>query len=473
MFLLCMRSTAIYARISSDPDGTRLGVERQIADCERLVASLGWEVYGLYEDNDVSAYSGRPRPEYQRLCDDIKAGAVNALVVWHADRLHRNPRELEDFIDLCETAGDIEIRTVTAGDIDLTTPNGRMVARLFGVMARGESDKSAVRIRRKALEKATKGEVSGGGTRPYGYGGDRRTVVAEEAAHIREAARRVLAGESWRSVCSDFNERGITTSTGGAWTIQTMRRMLTSARISGRREHHGEVVADGVWPGIISAEDSDRLRAIRSRAGGSAPSGRTPRRYLLTGGLLRCGLCDTPMVSRPRTDGTRRYVCAAGPGFGGCGRMATVADPIEHLVAQAVLHRLDTPELAAALTDARQANAEHAHLADQVANDDRMLDRLAQDYAAKTISHREWLAARQPIQARRDATKRRLSRLSPTHRIEDYAGRSSLLRDAWVDLPLTRQNAIIRTVLDHVVVNPAVKGRNTFDPDRFTPIWRL
>ena len=69
--------------------------------------------------------------------------------------------------------------------------------------------------------------------------------------------------------------------------------------------------------------------------------------------------------------------------------------------------------------------------------------------------------------------KRRLSRISATHRIDDYAGRSTALRDAWADLPLTRQTAIIRIVLDHLVVNPATPGRNTFDPDRFSPIWRL
>ena len=106
----------MYVRISSDPDGTRLGVERQIADCEARAASLGWRVHDVYVDNDVSAWSGRTRPDYQRLCEDIKAGTVNALVVWHADRLHRHPRELEEFITLIEAAGDFELSTVTAGE---------------------------------------------------------------------------------------------------------------------------------------------------------------------------------------------------------------------------------------------------------------------------------------------------------------------------------------------------------------------
>jgi len=468
-----MRNAAVYARISSDPGGTRLGVERQAADCEALCERLGWSVHDVYVDNDISAWSGKARPEYQRLCDDLKAGVVDALVVWHADRLHRHPRELEDFITLLDAAGDVAVETVTAGELDLGDSTGRAVARILGAVARKESDDKSARLVRKHLEIASKGEVSGGGNRPYGFTQDRREVIAAEAGSVREAARRVLAGESVRSVCEDFNTRGVTTSTGGEWSIQTMKRMLASARISGRREHKGEIVADAVWPPIITVEESDRLRAMLTRRGRATRSGRTARRYLLTGGLLRCGRCDTPMVSRPRADGQRRYVCASGPGFGGCGKMATVADPLERFVAEAVLYRLDTPELAAALNDARKANREADELAAQISDDQAMLDQLATDYADKTITHREWLAARAPIQQRIDSTKRRLSRVSATHRIDEYAGRSKALRDAWADLDLTRQQAIIATVVDHVKVNPAVPGRNRFDEDRFDPVWRL
>ena len=101
-----MPTAAIYARISSDPRGEGLGVERQIADCEALAASMGWTVHDHYVDNDVSACSGKARPEYQRLCEDLKAGTVDAVVVWHPDRLHRHPRELEDFMALCDAAGE-------------------------------------------------------------------------------------------------------------------------------------------------------------------------------------------------------------------------------------------------------------------------------------------------------------------------------------------------------------------------------
>ena len=95
----------VYVRISSDPDQARAGVERQRQDCVAHCEGRGWEVVGVYEDNDISAYSGKARPAYRRLLEDLKAGTIDAVVAWHPDRLHRSPRELEEFIDVVESTG--------------------------------------------------------------------------------------------------------------------------------------------------------------------------------------------------------------------------------------------------------------------------------------------------------------------------------------------------------------------------------
>ena len=100
-----MVRAAIYARISSDRDGDHLGVNRQVEDCERLIARKGWEVAERYVDDDVSAYSGKVRPAYRRMLDDVGGGFLDAVVVWDADRLHRQPKELEEFFEVCKEAG--------------------------------------------------------------------------------------------------------------------------------------------------------------------------------------------------------------------------------------------------------------------------------------------------------------------------------------------------------------------------------
>jgi len=262
----------------------------------------------------------------------------------------------------------------------------------------------------------------------------------------------------------------VRTTKGNEWEPSGLKRLLMSARISGRREHGGEFFP-AVWPPLVTPEQSDRLRRLLGSR--TLSSGGAPRRYLLTGGLLRCGRCGAPMVARPTAQRVRRYVCAKGPGMGGCGRIAANAEPIEDLVAKAVLLRLDTPEMAAALADSHAQQAELAQLHDRVAQDQAKLEELATDYYTEhRITRQVWLKVHDDIQTRIDQNRRRLSRLSPTTAIDDYAGHADLLRSAWAGLPLSRQQAVIRVILDHVDPHPAKPGRG-FDPDRFTPVWRL
>src|SRR5829696_5986587 len=107
----------IYARISSDREGDGLGVARQIEDCERLAERKGWRVMEQYVDDDVSAWSGRRRPQYLRSLDDLEAGAIDGLLVYDLDRLHRQPSELESFIDMCSRLRLTNVASVS-GDID-------------------------------------------------------------------------------------------------------------------------------------------------------------------------------------------------------------------------------------------------------------------------------------------------------------------------------------------------------------------
>ena len=331
-----MVRAAIYARISSDRDGSQLGVGRQVEDCERLVTRQGWEVAERYVDDDVSAYSGKPRPSYRRMLDDLRGGFLDAVVVWDLDRLHRQPRELEEFFDLCKAAGVSKLASVS-GDVDLSTHDGQFLARILGAVAAKESDDKSRRIRRKKEADAQAGKLAGGGSRPFGYEDDKLTVRESEALVIRECAAKLLAGEALRSICSGLNDRGIPTSPGGQWQPQTLSRMLRSARISGQREHKGEIVAQAEWPAIITPAETTRIRALLSDP--ERRTNKVARRYLLVR-LLRCGHCGETLVSRPKQGGARAYQCVKGPGFSGCGRLSVMADPLEQFVVEAVLYRL-------------------------------------------------------------------------------------------------------------------------------------
>jgi hypothetical protein len=59
---------------------------------------------------------------------------VSGVVAWHSDRLHRCATELEEFVTMAE-AHRLQIQRVTSVTVDLTTPSGRMVARMLGASA--------------------------------------------------------------------------------------------------------------------------------------------------------------------------------------------------------------------------------------------------------------------------------------------------------------------------------------------------
>jgi hypothetical protein len=55
---------------------------------------------------------------------------------------------------------------------------------------------------------------------------------------------------------------------------------------------------------------------------------------------------------------------------------------------------------------------------------------------------------------------------------DPLAGLSGPLGTVWDTLELSQQRAVLDRVLDAVVVGPAVRGRNRFDPDRVGLRWR-
>lgn len=476
------RRCAVYVRISLDREGSQLGVQRQEEDCRAYAERKGWTVVEVYVDNDVSASDGRPRPEYLRMLADAKAGKLDAIVVWHIDRLTRKVRELEDVIDLADQHG-LALGTVT-GDVDLSTPTGRMVARIVGSTARYEAEHKGERQRRQRRQAAEAGEPHKGGKRPYGYLPDRVTADPVEAPFIADAAKRVLAGETLRSVARDMNDRGATTVTGKPWSTPLLTQVLRSARISGRREVYpqgvssskgrGEIVATGCWDAIISPEDSDRLRALLLSPNRPNRGQDTRAKHLLTG-LVRCGVCEARMTALAWERGGKYLYRCPSPGNAWgrntCGRLSVLMKHAEPLVRDAVLEAIDTPafwERVHARPEVDPATLE------QVRRDEQQLENLAALMGEGELTMAEWKAAREPVQARLATNRALLARASNTNALTLLEGGGDLL-ERWGRLNPAQQRAVLGEVLEQVVVKPLPDGapRNVFDPNRLVPIFRF
>ena len=462
-----MTQAAIYVRISEDREGAGLGVKRQEADCRALAEQVGWTVAGVYVDNDLSAYSGRPRPAYRRLLDDLRAGSVEAVLAWHADRLHRAPLELEEFIGVCDARA-VEVRTVKAGALDLGTASGRMVARILGDVARHESEHKAERIRRKHEELALAGTMVGGGRRPFGFEADRRTIRASEAELIGEAARRVLAGDSLRGICADWGRRGIASATGGRWQQSVLRGVLMSGRIAGWREHHGVLTAPADLAAIVDRETLDRLRRLLADPSRNNRLGSMARRYLLSGGLLRCGACGRPLRAHPRVDHTGRYVCPSGPMYGGCGGIAIVAAALEAMIVERVLDVLDSPVVEDQAR--RLAEGTTDGLVETLQADRQSAEQLARDhYVDRLIGRDEYLAARGALEERIEHARRRLAESSGDRVLESVRG---IAAERWPEIGFDQRRAILAALIESVTIGRGRRGLNRFDAGRVAIRWR-
>lgn len=259
-----------------------------------------------FDDNDISAFSGKRRPGFEAMLDAMERGDFGALLCWHTDRLYRSMKDLERVIEIAD-ARRIEIRTVQGGTLDLSTSAGRMVARILGSVARQESEHTSERRKRANVQRAASGQWVCP-RRPLGYTSD-GTPIEAEADVIRQAITDVLAGKSVRAVAREWNAQGVqTTGTATIWRSPMVRRVLMNPRYASLVVHQGKVVGPGKWKSII---DEDIHRGIVAYLSDPSRTGHTgfERRYQGSG-IYYCGVCGQRLVSFcPAGGRPRAYVC--------------------------------------------------------------------------------------------------------------------------------------------------------------------
>lgn len=291
-----------YCRISSDRAGAGLGVAAQ----EAAIRARFPAVDVVLTDNDVSAYSGKPRPGYAELLDLVADGRVTEILVWHTDRLHRSNLELEGFIALVHARG-VSVQSVTAGPLDLSTPAGQLNARIAGAIAQHESAHKSERLTLMHARKAAAGQFHGG-RRRFGYNANMSELDTAEAAAIVEAAERVLAGESLLSITRLWNKAGLLTPTGKPWRSPNVGKLLRSPHLAAIRMHNGAAVV-ATWPAVFDADTHESLVAFLTNPDRVTQRFTGVRKHWLSG-QLECAVCGGPMYGRktPLKSGPA-YIC--------------------------------------------------------------------------------------------------------------------------------------------------------------------
>lgn len=464
---------AIYLRISQDRTGEAAGVGRQLKDCEALASRLGLDVIRVIDDNDVSAYGRKKRPGWEELVSLIESRAVDTVVTYHVDRLYRRTADLEALLTIVEGYG-LKIHTVSAGDLDLSTSTGRMVAKMLGAAAAGEVERKAERQARQKLQVAEAGGFNGG-RQPLGFHKDGVTIDESRAPALREAVARLLSKHSLAS-CARYvsDEWGVTVRP------RVLRDALVAPRIAGLRQYwsaadrarwkadmgtrsdrpngrdSGMRTMPATWEEIITVTEWTRVRGVLLNP--DRTSGQSPRGRSLLGGLLTC-TCERGMgYSRAA------YKCMANAG--GCGKVSCSTRGVESLITGLMDEVLDDTELPSAYV-AESMSPERGRL-------QARYDELLPLWREGVISRGELTEQRTALQvemARLDATES----ASVRRAVESEATLDALTR--WHELgdDTTARATAIRAMFTGIRIHPAASGGASgpkFDTSRVRLQWR-
>ncbi len=481
----------LYTRISSDPEGRELGITTQDTD---LRASISTDypnpddvvVFDGYSDNDRSASTNCDdfRPDYDRLLKDareaVESGKYRTVQIraYTSARLTRRPREYEDLVDLARYHG-VRFKYLRSPSFDLNTAAGRRIGRTMAAQDAGLPEDISELVLRNREQQLLDGEFCGG---PPGFGfrlqydykpsglpikPGRLVIHEEEAALIRDAVRRILAGEELGEIARRWAEK-----TGKKRWPGDIADILVRGRNAGLTERYGEEWGKGKWGrpadpsdpnsewcAIITESELAGVRAIfaeRDRKRAETHPGGYVRKWLGSG-RYRCGRpgCTAAMKSTgaPKPGLAPRYTCEE---FEHLAIAAPVVD--EHVRGVVVEYLI---EHGADLLAGSRAD-EHGHLTAQANRIRGKIAALAtafaqddgDDVAAGAVA---FATATQALEGQlAEVERKRQALIVPGATLTDIADAEDPAR-AFAEASLSRQRAVVDALFT-VTILPGRKG---------------
>jgi site-specific DNA recombinase len=484
-----------YCRISDsrqdNGNGKRERSTKGVDDQKRRIAEhakrLGWKLTTILVENDTSAFKRRKvtlpngdtalrviRPEFRKALDGMSNGTYDGMLALDLDRACRDPKDLEDLIDLVESRTPRIPITATTGSLDLSNDSGILAARINVSVANKSSRDTSRRVAESRERNALAGEY-GGGTRKYGFEMDGVTRIESECREIATMAEALLGGGSLRFIALDLNKREVPTALGlvGRWASDRVRSILLRPRNAGLMIYKGEVV-EGVkapWEPIISRASWEAISAKLKDPDRKKSPGNQPKHLL--SGLARCGHAkckDANNVMRVHgsyADGASAFRCTTG-------HNKIHAAKLTEMVQDLVIDRLSLPD-AANLIELIDAGIDRAALAREGKEIEGKLDLYFDMLDAGEITRAQYNRKRDRYESRSKEIALQLSEASSIDPIAGIAGEPNA-REIWEKLPLGRQRAIINRLMVLTIKSGSrSRGRmpdgSYFDVDRVDVDW--
>ena len=448
---------SLYLRLSREAGEAQTGLRSQEADLRALAAEHSLTVAAVHVDDGLSG-DKRNRAAYRAWLADGRAGHV--LLAYHLDRVSRGGLAgIAEFLDVIDGRDGDRRTTGTrflsfSDRLDSDSPDWVIRVSVMAGLAQAERQRIAERARRAHKQRKAEGRYSGG-VPPYGLrvapnpagAGKVLEPDPEEAAFVREAARRVLSGESLGRVARWLTAHGAQPRRAAAWSRVTVRQMLTG-------------------PAAALLTDAERAMltdVLRPRGSRPFPAATGWGSRMLTG-VLVCAGCGTPLrVSQ--TVGRVTYRCASPAAATGqrlCGSPVSCwAEPVEALVSSRFL-----ASDWAGLPETVTVRLADETAAERVAVAERVRELQASAMAARGAERAALLGELEAAEGRADALA-----AAPVTRLAVLRETGRTLGEAWEAGSAEDRRELLAGTVGRLTLAPArdrVAARRSggFDPER-------
>ncbi len=249
------KKCGLYMRVSTDDQAKEgFSLPEQKERLEAFCKFKNYEIIDYYEDAGISAKTGNYRPEFERLKKDIKSKKINTIVALKQDRITRSIYDWEDLITFLDE-NDAYLDCAN-DEINTTTANGKMIARLLMSVSQNEIERTSERTKIGMAGAIKSGHIPH--KAPLGYKHEDKKLVIDYSTKdiVIKIFDLYYNGYSYQKISNLFNEEKVLGKDN--WRDSTIVGIIKNEIykgdfIHGKKTKHPTYYEDVVEP-IISKE---------------------------------------------------------------------------------------------------------------------------------------------------------------------------------------------------------------------------